>query len=382
MTSLKILIAPNSFKGSLSSPRAAAAIGRGLKSCGLECDLDLMPIADGGDDTMAVLIGREGSVRRFAVQDPLNRPVEAELGLLADNDTAVVEMARASGLKLLKPEERDPLKTSTYGTGQLIARAVGAGCSRVIVGVGGSATVDGGAGCLEALGASFVDESGQKIPPGGGGLHRVRRLDLSGLDPRLKEIQIDVACDVENPTLGPRGAAAVFGPQKGATPEQVRILEENLNRFFTLAAETLGKDVRRTPRGGAAGALAAGLKAFLGAELRSGVELVLESLGAPRRLARADLVITGEGRLDSQTLSGKGPLGLARAAKEHGVPVVALAGAIGEGEAELAAAGLEAIMSICPGPLSLEEAMGETDRLLEEAAARLGRWLALGRGLN
>ena len=377
---MKILVAPNAFKGTLSAPEAADCIIRGLARSGLACECDRMPIADGGDDTMEVLVADGGQVRQETVEDPLGRPIRAAWGLLADGRTAVVEMARASGLKLLKDDERDPLRTSTYGTGQLIAAAVMAGARRIIVGVGGSATVDGGAGCVQALGVRLLDENGRDVPRGGGALGRVRRIDMSGLLPPLREgiMEVLVACDVDNPTLGPGGAAAVFAPQKGASPDQVAVLEANLTHFFTLVAEQVGVDVRDLPGGGAAGALSAGLAAFLGAELRSGIDLVLEALDFERRLADVDLVITGEGRMDSQTLGGKGPFGLAMAARRRGIPTVALVGSIGDGEDALLEAGLAAILPVVPGPITLEAALADAANLLERAALRLGRLLALG----
>jgi len=379
---IHIVVAPNSFKGSLSSPLAAEAIGRGLETSGLACSLDLMPIADGGDDTMEVLVGQAGRIIKVHVDDPLGRPIEAELGLMADGRTAVVEMARASGLKLLTPQERDPLKTTSFGTGQLILRAVAEGVRRIIVGVGGSATTDGGAGCLTALGVRLLDEEDREVTPSGGGLARLRRIEADGLAPGLAGIKIQVACDVENPTLGPSGAAAIFGPQKGAGPEEVARLEENLTHFFALVREAVGVDVTQTHRGGAAGAMAAGLKAFLGAELASGIDLVLDQYGAEERLAEADLVITGEGRLDATTLRGKGPVGVVRTARRLGVPTIALAGSLGDGLDELMAEGFEAVVPICPGPVSLAEAMSQAGRLLEETSRRIGRLLNLGLTFN
>ncbi len=379
---MKILIAPNAFKGSLSSPRAAEGIARGLSRAAADWHFDLMPIADGGDDTLEVLCADGGSTLEVEVADPLGRPIRATLGLMADDRTAVIEMARASGLKLLAPGECDPLAATTRGVGQLIAAAAEAGAERIIIGVGGSATVDGGAGCVSALGVRLLDEAGDPVPPGGGSLGRIHRIDPSGLAPALAGRDLVVACDVENPVLGPTGTAAVFAPQKGASPEDVARLEANLGHFFGLAARTLGRDVRHLPRAGAAGGLAGGLAAFCNARLESGIDLVLEHLDADRRIREADLVITGEGLLDAQTLSGKGPLGLARLAREHHRPVVALAGGVGGGEADLAAAGISAVLPITPGPLALEEAMDRALELMERAAERLGRLLLVGRGLG
>ncbi len=375
---MKILVAPNAFKGALSAPEAAACIAHGLAGSGLDCTLDLMPIADGGDDTLDVLVAQGGETHSLTVEGPLGRPVEAAWGLLADGQTAIVEMARASGLKLLAEAERDPLRASTYGSGQLIAAAVAAGARRIIVGVGGSATVDGGAGCLQALGVRLLDAAGDETGRGGGALADVRRIDVSRLLEPLRDgsVRVQVACDVDNPTLGPRGAAAIFGPQKGATPEMVEQLEANLRHFFTLVAGQVGVDVRDLPGGGAAGAFSAGLKAFLGAELRSGIDLVLEALHFEERLAGVDLVITGEGRMDSQTLGGKGPFGLAQAARRHGIPTVALVGSIGDGEDALLDA-FAAVVPIAPGPIALAEALADGADLLERAARRVGRLLAL-----
>ncbi len=377
---MRILVAPNAFKGALTATEAAECIRCGLARSGLDCAVDVMPIADGGDDTLEVLTAGGGEVRMLEVEGPLGQPVRAAWGLLSGGETAIVEMARASGLKLLAPEERDPLRASTYGTGQIIAAAVAAGARRIIVGVGGSATVDGGGGCLQALGIRLLDAGGRDVPRGGGSLEQVARIETDGLLAPLRErqVQILVACDVTNPTLGPTGAAAIFGPQKGASPEQVQILETALAHFFTLTAEQVGPDVRQMPGGGAAGALSAGLAAFLGAELRSGIALVLEALRFTERLIGVDLVITGEGRMDAQTLGGKGPLGLAQAARARGVPTVALVGAIDDSEDALLAAGLAAVIPIARGPMALPDAMAEAATLLEAAAARVGRLLYLG----
>ncbi len=371
---MRILIAPNAFKGSLTSPQAAQAIARGLERSLPDADLDLMPIADGGDDTVEVLCPR---IVEVEVEDPLGRPIRAGLGLMADGQTAVVEMARASGLKLLRPEEYDPRKTSTRGVGQLILAAAERGVRRIIVGMGGSATVDGGAGCLTAMGAEFLDAKGRPVPPGGGGLGQVRRVDVSGLAPALEGLELVVACDVDNPAVGPQGSAVIFGPQKGASAEDAKKLDANLTHFFTLIRDTLGVDVLRLPRGGAAGALAAGLHALAAARLESGIELILDHLGADERVARADLVVTGEGRLDSQTLSGKGPHGLATIARRHGRPVVALVGSVGEGD--FAAAGFAVVRPITPESMSLEDALARAPQLMEAAAERLGQRLREGR---
>jgi glycerate 2-kinase len=315
---MRIVITSGAFKHSLSAAAAAQAIARGLRRSGLAAELVLMPIADGGNGTLDAFLTESGQRIPVPVRDPFGRPVEAAFGLLGD--TAVIEMALASGLELLHPGEFDPLRASTYGTGQLLQAALDVGSRRVIVGMGGSATVDGGAGCLQALGLRLLDESGHNVPPGGGSLHLIRRIDTAGLDPRWRDTEVIIASDVDNPTLGDQGAAAIFAPQKGASPDQVELLEANLRHFFTLTAEQVSVDVRESPGGGAAGALSAGLMAFLGGRIESGIDLILNFRGFDQELAQADLVITSEGRLDAQTVHGKGPIGVARRARERGVP--------------------------------------------------------------
>jgi glycerate kinase len=374
---MKILVAPNALKGSVSAVEAAERISSGLKKSCLDAILDLMPIADGGDDTMDVLVASGGEIHEVEVLDPLRRPIRSQFALLADGRTTVVEMARASGLKLLKSSERNPLITTTYGTGQLIAAAIEAGAKRLIVGIGGSATNDGGVGCAQALGLRTEDSEGRSVPGEGGSLKKVRRIIIDEMLPALQGVDIWVACDVDNPLLGPCGASAVFGPQKGATPEDVQELEANLAHFYGLLAETLSIDVRGRPGAGAAGGLGAGLMAFVNGKPRSGIDLVLEYLNLEGRLKDVDLVITAEGRMDSQTLGGKGPFGLARHAMEHGVPTVALVGSLGDGEEELHEAGIRTIFPIVPGPMDLTEAMETGRELLEKTATRIGRLISL-----
>lgn len=379
---MKILVAPNALKGSISAMDAAERIGRGLNRSGLDVMVDLMPIADGGDDTMDVLIASGGEIHEIEVSDPLGRPIRAEFGILDDGRTAIVEMARASGLKLLNPAERNPLFTTTFGTGQLIAAAIKAGAKRIIIGIGGSATNDGGVGCLQALGLRIEDVNGRNAPATGGSLGGVRQIDVSGMMPELKNVECVVACDVDNPLLGTRGASAVFGPQKGASPEQVEELERNLAHFYGLVAEALETDVRNFPGAGAAGGLGAALMAFLKASPSSGIDLVLEYLNLPARLKGVDLVITAEGKMDMQSLGGKGPVGIARQALERGIPTIALVGSVGEGEEMFSEGGIQAAIPIVPGPMSLEEAMANAGELLEAAAARIGRLLSACRRPN
>jgi glycerate kinase len=292
--------------------------------------------------------------------------------MLADGTTAVIEMALASGLELLRSDELNPLITNTYGTGHLLQAALDAGAKRIIVGMGGSATVDGGAGCVQALGVRLVDADGRDILRAGGNLDRIRRIDVSRLDPRWKQVEVIIASDVDNPLLGEKGAAAVFGPQKGATPQNVPLLEANLRHFFTLVSEQLGVDVREVPGGGAAGGLAAGLMAFLNGHIQSGIDLLLAHSHFDERLADAALVITGEGQMDAQTVHGKGPIGVAKRAREKGVPTVAIVGGLNVDDALLHDAGIAAALPIVTAPMTLEQAIERASELVERAALRLG----------
>ncbi len=369
---MKILIAPGAFKHSLSASAAAEAIARGLRRSGLAAELVLLPIADGGNGTLDAFLAGGGQRLTAASVDPLERPLRAAFGLLPDGTTAVIEMALASGLELLRPGELNPLVTTTYGTGLLLKAALNAGARRVIIGLGGSATVDGGAGCLQALGVRLLNAYGQDIPRGGGGLGNLHTIDTSGLDPRWREVEVIIASDVDNPAVGERGAAAVFGPQKGAGPHEVRLLESGLRHFFMRVRDQLGVDVLEVPGGGAAGAFAAGLMAFLGGRIEPGIDLILQHRGFDDHLKDSDLVITGEGRLDEQTLGGKGPLGVARQAQAAGVPAVALVGGLEADDAALRAVGLHAALPIVTAPMALDEALRRAPELLERAALRLG----------
>jgi glycerate 2-kinase len=377
---MKIIIAPSAFKQSLSAEAVAQAIERGIGRSGLDAQVLLAPIADGGNGTLDAFLAGGGKRVTLIVDDPLGRPVEAAYGVLDDGETTVIEMALASGLELIhSPRQLNPMLASTYGTGQLMKAALDAGVKRMIVGMGGSATVDGGAGALQALGVALTDAYGENIPRGGGNLDKLFLVDAQGLDPRWKKVEVLIASDVENPALGDLGAAAVFGPQKGATPEQVKKLEANLRHFFTIINDQLGIDVRSVRGGGAAGAFSAGLMAFLGARIESGIDLILQHSGFVDWLPEADLVITGEGQIDSQTLGGKGPLGVARLAKEHGVPTIAIVGGLNADDKELHDAGIQAVLPIVTKPMSLEEAIANAAELVERAALRLGYVLQIGR---
>jgi glycerate kinase len=380
---VRVIVAPDSYKGSLSAVEVAAAMARGVRAAFPDADVVEIPIADGGEGTVDALVAATGGrVEERAVRGPLGEPVRARWGVLGSGDAAVVEMAAASGLPLVPPGRRDPRVTTTYGTGELLRAALDAGLRRVVVGIGGSATNDGGAGLARALGVRFLDASGAELPDGGAALARLERVDVSGLDPRVASAEIVVACDVDNPLTGPRGASAVYGPQKGATPEVVRELDAALARYATVAREATGRDVAAVPGAGAAGGLGAGLLLFTPAALRPGIALVLETVAFDARVRGAALVLTGEGRTDAQTAMGKAPVGVAAAAKRHGVPVVCLSGGLGDGADAVLAQGIDALAAAVPAPMSLEDAVRGGAALVEAAAARACRLVRVGASLR
>ena len=371
---MKVCIAPDSFKESLSAAEVAEAIRRGVLKVAPGAQTVIVPMADGGEGTVRALVDATGGeFVRETVTGPLGGKVQADYGLLGEGETAVIEMAAASGLPLLPPDERNPMLTTTFGTGELIRSALDRGVKHIIVGIGGSATVDGGAGMAQALGAKLLDEKGEEIGFGGGELRRLERIDLSGLAPRVASVEVEVACDVTNPLTGPEGAARIYGPQKGATPEMVEALERNLAHLAHVIANDLGKDVGDLPGAGAAGGLGAGLVAFLGAKLRPGVEIVIEASGLRKKMKGCDLVITGEGRLDEQSAFGKTIDGVAGVAKGLGIPVVAIAGSLGKGCEKVLGRGVSAYFSTVPGPGSLQEALTEAAEFLERTAEQVMR---------
>lgn len=375
--SVKILIAAGAFKQSLTATEACAAIAMGLQQSGLGADLAQLPIADGGNGTLDAFLATGGQRMTLPVLDPLGRPIQADYGLLEGGETAVIEMALASGMELLAPDELNPMIASTFGTGQLMADALERGVERIIIGLGGSATVDGGMGCLQALGLRLLDENGNEVPAGGAGLAQIATFDVSGMDPRWRRAQIVIASDVENPTLGEKGAARIFGPQKGADATMVEQLERNLRHCFTRLHEQRGIDVRGVKGGGAAGAFAAGLMAFLSCEIVSGIDMVLAQNRFEDKLEEATLVITGEGQIDAQTLGGKGPLGVAKLAAAQGVPTIALVGGLNIDDAQLHAAGVQAAFPIVDMPMPLQAALDDAADLLRRSALRLGYILKL-----
>jgi glycerate kinase len=366
-----VVVAPDSFKGSLTAPEAAAAMERGVRAAWPDARVIQVPIADGGEGTVAALVEATGGrYETKEVRGPLGRPVEARWGVLGDGRTAVVEMAAASGLTLVPTGRRDPRVASTFGTGQLLRAALDAGFRHLVVGIGGSATNDGGSGMAKALGVRFLDGRGQPLPEGGAPLVRVTSIDLSGVDPRLAEAEILVACDVDNPLTGPRGASAVYGPQKGATPAVVEELDAALERYAEVARQATGRDVARLPGAGAAGGLGAGLLFFTPARLVPGVDLILDSVRFDDIVRGATLVVTGEGRSDAQTAMGKAPVGVARVAQRHGVPVFLVSGSLGPGVEDQLSHGISRIESASPAGTPVEDAMRRAAELLEAGVAR------------
>lgn len=345
------MLAPDSFKESLSAEAAARAMAAGIAQVDPLIEIDRCPISDGGEGFVAALsAAANGTAQQTVAAGPLADPVEAAWATLPDQ-TAVIEMAAASGLERLTPAQRNPLHTTTLGTGQLIAAALERGCRKILVGLGGSATTDGGAGMAQALGVRFFDRDGQRItrPLCGGVLREITRIDTDAVLPALPGTQVQVACDVTNPLTGPTGAAAIYGPQKGATPDQVAQLDDGLRHLARLIREQLKLEVEHVPGAGAAGGLGAGLIAFAGAALTSGIDLVLDATRFAERVAACDLCLTGEGRLDGQSLSGKAILGIARLAESHGVPTIALVGSADHDAAATLNHGLHAYHEISAG---------------------------------
>jgi glycerate 2-kinase len=371
---MKVVIAPDSFKGSLSASEVSLNIEKGVRKVFEFADILSIPMADGGEGTVQSLVdSTKGVIVSAKVKGPLLSEVDAFYGILGDGITAVIEMAAASGLPLLSEHERNPMITTTYGTGELIKHALDMGCKKIIIGIGGSATNDGGAGMIKALGAELLDAEGNDAGYGGGSLGKIEVIDLSNLDERLKSCKIVAACDVDNPLVGPRGASYVFGPQKGADPEMVKILDENLEHFAEVVERTTGISIKDYPGAGAAGGLGGGLLAFLGAELKRGIDIVIEATGLEEKIKGADMIITGEGMMDYQTQYGKTPYGVAQAARKHNVPVVAIVGSVGHNAEALYDLGFSGIFSIISRPMTLAEAMSECAELLEKTSESVMR---------
>ncbi|OXT08490.1 glycerate kinase [Thermoanaerobacterium thermosaccharolyticum] len=375
---MKILVAPDSFKGSLSSKEVLKAISEGIRRA-VNAEIVGVPIADGGEGTVDALIASLGGrIVDVDVVGPLGNVVKSFFGILNDG-TAVIEMAASSGLNLVPNDMRNPLITTTYGVGQLIKEALDKGCRKFIIGVGGSATNDGGAGMIQALGVKLLDEDGKDIPYGGGNLHKLKKVDISSIDRRVYESSFIVASDVTNPLCGENGASYVYGPQKGATPEMVEILDDNLRHYASVVKETLGKDFSDVPGAGAAGGLGFSLMAFLNAKIRSGIDIVMEASNIDEKVKSCDIVITGEGNTDFQTAYGKAPAGIARIAKKYGKPVVVLSGGLGKNYKDLYDVGVTSMFSIVDRPMTLQEAMINAKKLISDRAEDIIRIFISGR---
>ncbi|MET3133029.1 glycerate kinase [Oxalobacteraceae bacterium GrIS 1.11] len=380
---MKIVIAPDSFKESLSAMEVALAIEAGFKEIFPDAQYDKIPLADGGEGTVQAMIDAlDGRRVAVAVRGPLGQPVAAFYGLMGDGELAVIEMAAASGLELVAPELRNPLLASSYGTGQLIRAALDAGARRLVLGVGGSASNDGGAGLLQALGVRLLDAAGAELAPGGGALASLERIDAAGLDPRLKDCSVDIACDVDNPLLGEHGASAIFGPQKGASAAMVATLDANLRRYADLIAQDCGVQLAHLPGAGAGGGAAAAMVAYLGGRLRPGSEIVNRATGLEALVREADLVVTGEGRIDSQTIHGKTPIGVARVARRHGKPVIAIGGCLSESAALVHEHGIDAVFGAVSKPCEVAEALREAAFNLRRAARNVAAAVKIGQTLG
>lgn len=370
---LTFVLAPDSFKESMSAAQACQAIQRGIQNVIPDAHIIHVPMADGGEGTVDALISSlKGQSIACEVTGPLpEQRIQTYWGLVDPGQTAVIEMAEANGIHLLKPSQRNPMLTSTYGTGEMIKQALDLSVKKIIIGLGGSVTNDGGAGMAQALGVRFLNHAGELIQVRGGNLDQVKSIDLSGLDPRLADTEIIVASDVNNPLCGPNGASYIFGPQKGATPEMVNQLDQNLGHFADVVARQIGRDHRHVAGAGAAGGLGFGLMAFTAASIRSGVELMIEQVQLSEKIAQADYVLTGEGKIDSQTSLGKTPFGVAQLAKQFNKPVIAFAGLVGEGIEDLFESGFSQIIGINPPDCPLEEALKNAEMNLEKAVAEI-----------
>ena len=372
------VLAPDSFKESMTAKQVCVAMEAGLRKVFPDATYIHVPMADGGEGTVQSLVDATGGqIRTLRVMGPLGTDVEASYGIMGGGEIAVIEMAAASGIHLVSATTKNPLRTTTFGTGQLIKDCLDQGIRKIILGIGGSATNDGGAGMAMALGVKFFDAAGQSVGFGGGELGQIQAIDMSGFDQRLNGVELVVACDVTNPLCGPQGASAVFGPQKGATPEMVKQLDANLAHYAREIARELDRHVADLPGAGAAGGMGAGLMAFTHCQLQRGIDIVVEYTGLRDKLASADLCFTGEGRIDFQTQFGKTPYGVAQVAKAHQVPVIAVSGCIGEGTEVLHEVGIDAIFNIIPNASNIEELLQNGAVNMERACENIGRLLKL-----
>ena len=375
---MKILVAPDSFKESLSAIQVAEAISMGVLKIIPNAEIIKTPISDGGEGLLDALVNdKNGKIIKVKVYDPLYRSIAAEYGILNEGTTAVIEMAKASGLELLKEQEKNPYNTSSYGTGQLILDALDRGCQKIIIGIGGSATNDGGMGMVKALGGKFINKEGIELTEGGGALGELSSINLTNFDKRISNCKIVVACDVTNKLTGENGASFVYGAQKGGSKEQLEFLDKNLEHYAAIIRNHLGIEIENINGAGAGGGMGAGLIAFLNAELKSGIDLILETLEIKKHIKNIDLIITGEGKIDKQTLQGKTILGIAALAKEYHVPVIAITGKIGDNIDEIYKLGITSIFSIVNKPMKLEEAINDVEYLIQSCIETIIRTIKL-----
>ncbi|SKC33326.1 Glycerate 2-kinase [Photobacterium piscicola] len=377
---MKIIIAPDSYKESLTAMEVATAIEAGFRQVIPTAEYIKLPMADGGEGTVQSLVdASNGTIIEHAVTGPLGTQVNAFFGLMGDGKTAVIEMAAASGLHLVSPDLRNPMLTTSYGTGELILAALDHGVNHIIVGIGGSATNDGGIGMAQALGVQLLDSNGQALKFGGQALAQLATIDITTVDPRLANIKLEVACDVDNPLCGEKGASQVFGPQKGATPAMVATLDQHLAHYAAIIKQDLGVDIKNTAGAGAAGGMGAALLGLFNAQLRSGIEIVIDAVNLGDIVQDADLVITGEGRIDSQTIHGKTPIGVARTAKQYHKPVIGIAGCLSQDCGVVYDHGIDAVFSVVPAAMSLEQAFSNAAINIELTARNVAAMYCLNR---
>jgi len=380
---MKIVIAPQEFKGSISALDVSKAAKKGILKVFPKAEVIMCPVADGGDGTLETLVEISGgSKKQCSVYDPLGKEINTEWGGMGDNKTAVIEMARMCGLALLELNQRDPLRATTFGLGQTITNALDQGFRKFIIGIGGSATNDGGAGMAQALGADILDKDGTQLPWGGAALSKVASIDISKIDERVSESEFLVACDVTNPLTGPEGASAVYGPQKGANPEMIVELDAALNNLANVIKKDLNKEVSQHAGSGAAGGLGAGIMAFLDGQLKAGVDIVLDTVNIIETLKGADLVITGEGAMDFQTVYNKAPIGVAKRASQLGIPTIGICGMLGKDYQVVHENGIDAAISITNGPMSLSESSMNAHKLVEECVEESARLIKIGSRLS
>lgn len=375
---MKIVLAPDSFKESMTAKEVCESLEKGLKKVIDDLECVFVPMADGGEGTTQSLVdATNGKFYTTKVTNPLGEKIDAKFGVLGDNKTAILEMAAASGIELIPRDKRDAMITTTYGTGELIKAALDKEVETILIGIGGSATNDGGAGMFQALGGQLLDKNGKSLGFGGGELSKLSKIDITNLDKRLKNVKIIVACDVQNPLTGPNGASHIFGKQKGASKEQRNILDDNLKHYAEIIRKDMKKDIENIPGAGAAGGLGAGLMAFLSAELKKGIDIVVEYSRLEEKLQGADLVITGEGSIDGQTRFGKTPYGVAKIAKKYDIPVIAVAGNVGKDIDILYSYGFTAIFSILPRVESLDNAIKNGKENMKYIAENIGRLISI-----